>query len=616
MIKRAQILRTSYLIRQLPTCTVFIDKKFEIIHASDKWIKTFCQDIRPIVGFGLFQVFPEVNTKWKTVLEDCFLGKSNPMGVQKYLDSRTGEHWYEWINAPWYDTNENIIGAILHINEVTDVINSELELEKSQKLLSQHSEISKTGMWEYDLKSETVTWCSMTKAIHEVTPDYIPNLDTSIEFYKEGHSRNAISMAMFEATEKGSPWSLKLQIITAKGNEKWVMSSGKPIFKKQELVGFIGTFQDIHNQVLATLESQKNEKLLRTLVDNLPLNVYIKDIESRKILANKSECNYFGLDNEESILGKNNYDLYDEVTARRYTEQDIMVMTSLTPILGEEVVSIKKDGTETTFLTSKIPLIDEHGFSNGLVGISLDISNIKQKERELRHLINVTSQQNKKLIDFAHIVSHNLRSHSANFSMLLDFMVHEKDEDEKQKILTMLTNASSNLLETLDNLNEVVAITTRNDAKKSLVNLNRKIKEVKTDLSNFLIENNTKIINQVSNEISLKVVPTYLESILMNFITNATKYKHPDRNAEIQLSTRKIKDYIILIIEDNGLGIDLNKYGDKLFGMYKTFHSHKNAKGIGLYLVKNQIEAMNGKITVESEVGKGTKFEIYFHDRD
>ncbi len=617
MIKGPQILQPSYLIRQLPTNTVFIDKDFKIIHASDKWIKTFYNNYRPTIGLGIFDVFPEVSFKWKSVLEDCFLGQSNPMGVQKHGNpENNNELWYEWSNSPWYDTNENIIGAILHINDITDIIKSDIELEKSRMLLSQQSEISKTGMWEYNIESEIVTWCSMTKTIHEVPYNYIPNIDAATEFYKEGHSRNAFSMALYEATEKGLPWNLKIQIITAAGNEKWVMSSGKPIFENHKLIGLIGTYQDINDQVVANLESQKNEKLLKTLVDNLPLNVYIKDTESRKILVNKSECEFLEVDSEDSLLGKNNYDLYDKETAKRLTDQDIKVMTSLKPIIGEEVVYHKKNGKDVTFLTSKIPLVDENGISNGLVGIGLDISNIKQKEKELRNLISVTSQQNKKLIDFAHIVSHNLRSHSANFSMLLDFLVHETDEDEKAQIVTMLTTASGNLLETLNNLNDVVAITTQIDAKKSTINLNGILNKIANKSTHFLTEHNAEIINSISKSDTIKVVPTYLEGILMNFISNSVKYRHPDRSPIIKFSSKKTKDYTILTIEDNGLGIDLNKYGDKLFGMYKTFHSHGNAKGIGLYIVKNQIEAMNGKITVDSTVGKGTKFEIYFNDRN
>ncbi|MDX1314601.1 MAG: ATP-binding protein, partial [Eudoraea sp.] len=289
---------------------------------------------------------------------------------------------------------------------------------------------------------------------------------------------------------------------------------------------------------------------------------------------------------------------------------------TLTPILGKETINIKKDGRLTTFLTSKIPLIGEDGKAKGLIGISMDISDLKRKEKELQDLISVTSVQNKQLINFAHIVSHNLRSHSANFSMLLEFLVNETDEQEKENLVKMLTEASDNLLETLDNLNEVVAISTNVNLEKKPVNLVKKINAVEQNLAAFLKKNNAQILNEIPHDTKVKVVPAYLDSVLMNFITNAVKYKDPQRDPVVKLSLEQCENYTVLSIADNGLGIDLEKYGDKLFGMYKTFHENPDARGIGLYITKNQVEAMNGKITVNSELGKGTTFNIHFNEKN
>lgn len=616
MFNAPNISSTHYLIRQLPTATVFIDSKCTIVHASDKWNSTFYLTNEKGAGKSIFSVFPDLSPKWKLILEQCFSGNSQPMGIHKTLDVNKEERWFDWVNTPWYDTKENIIGAIVQLNDITDSVNKELELNKKDILLKQQSEMTKIGRWEYDIANDKVTWCSTTKAIHEVPPHYIPNIDNALYFYKEGHSRNAISMALFEAQDQGTPWNLKLQIITANGNEKWVLATGKPIYNKGELIGIIGTFQDIHEQVEANNKTLDNEKLLRTLIDNLPVNVYIKDTESRKILINKSECEYLGFDKPEDILGKTDFELYPSESALQSREEDLRVMNTLEPIIGKETVNIRKDGRETSFLSSKIPLLNSTGEAYGLVGISLDISKLKEKERELRNIINIASIQNKKLINFAHIISHNLRSHSANFSMLLNFLETENDENEKKRILFMLTEASNNLLETLDNLNDVVTINTHTAIGKEEINLNKTFQEVHQHLSGYLLNNKAKITNNIPVDFTVKSVPSYLESMLTNFITNAVKYRHPDRNPHIILSTCKSGSYSVLTITDNGLGIDLKKYGKKLFGMYKTFHEHKDAKGIGLYISKNQIEAMNGKIETSSEPGKGTEFKIFFNEEN
>jgi signal transduction histidine kinase len=332
--------------------------------------------------------------------------------------------------------------------------------------------------------------------------------------------------------------------------------------------------------------------------------------------VNKSECSYLGVSDPDELLGKSDFDLYDKEIAQISREEDLIVMNSQSPILGRETINVTKDGKATSFLMSKIPLMGDDGECRGLIGISLDISNLKQQESELRNLINVTSLQNKKLVNFAHIVSHNLRSHTANFSMLLDFLVNEEDEEEKQNIVNMLTTASDNLLETLENLNEVVAINSNTNLVKKRVNLREKVGLVSQNLAEYLKEGKATIINRIPQDTRINVIPSYIESILVNFISNSVRYKSKEKDPVIQLSTSKEGQYTVLSIADNGMGIDLKKYKDKLFGMYKTFHGNSDARGIGLYITKNQVEAMKGKIEVASEVDKGTTFKVFFNEKD
>ena len=198
--------------------------------------------------------------------------------------------------------------------------------------------------------------------------------------------------------------------------------------------------------------------------------------------------------------------------------------------------------------------------------------------------------------------------------MLLDFLVNEKDDSEKKRILDMLLHASDNLMDTLENLNEVVDISTNVSLEKKSLNLNEYITRVQQNLAGFLQKNQVELTNTISDGMNIKAVPAYLESIILNLLTNAVKYRHPDRQPQIRLECRKQDGHILFSIGDNGLGIDLNKYGKKLFGMYKTFHNNVDARGIGLYITKNQIEAMGGSIMACSEPQQGSTFNVYFHD--
>ncbi|MRI00440.1 PAS domain-containing protein [Kriegella sp. EG-1] len=602
-----------YLVKQLPSATAFINTNFEVIQASDKWIDSFDFSAPDVFGATLFELFGGVSKKWLTELSNCFEGKPGGLYIHTSTNSMGAETHIQWKNLPWYDENENIIGAILHTEDVTQSVVNEEKLEKLDAFLQEKSEKAKIGSWESPINGE-IWWDEMTRKIHGASADYIPTIDTIFSFYKEGKSKQKILNAVKMAHENGQAWSERLQITTPNGKEKWVISAGKPLYKNNKIIGLIGTFQDVTKRVLLDAKTKASEKLLKTLINHLPINVYLKDINSKKILVNKNEVEFCGFKNEKEVIGKDDYHFLDKVSAEICIEEDQYVIKNAKPILGKENIIVDRSGKATTFLTSKIPMLDDHGNVDGLVGFSLDISDLKAKEEELRTLINITALQNKKLVDFAHIISHNLRSHAANFSMLLEFLITEKSDSEKKKITEMLVSASDGLLETLNNLNEVVAISTNIKTEKTPVHLKKVVNKICGSLKYLIQENNATIINEINENLKVNVIPEYLDNIIANFITNGVKYKSPFRDPIIKLSTSKEKQSIVLTIEDNGIGIDLKKHGDKLFGMYKTFHNNEDAKGIGLFFTKKQIEAMNGKVTVNSKVAIGTTFKIYFNE--
>ena len=246
-------------------------------------------------------------------------------------------------------------------------------------------------------------------------------------------------------------------------------------------------------------------------------------------------------------------------------------------------------------------------------GITSDITNLKEKENEIKLLLENSQNQNKRLQHFTHIVSHNLRSHSGNISMLLDNLVQDDEKLRDNILIKYLFEASNNLLDTLENLNQVTSLSSSEKERFEKVNVREYIDKACNNISSLILNSDVEVMINVAKDDVVNVVPAYLDSITLNFITNAIRYRDPNKpNKYLRISFRKEEKYDVLIFEDNGLGIDLQKNRDKLFGMYKTFHSNADSRGIGLFLVKNQIETMGGRIEVESEVSKGTVFKIYF----
>lgn len=258
----------------------------------------------------------------------------------------------------------------------------------------------------------------------------------------------------------------------------------------------------------------------------------------------------------------------------------------------------------------KIVEFDETGKATRMIGTHTDINNQKQIEKQLRETINIVSNQNNRLLNFAHIVSHNLRSHAGNIETVLNFIETETDETELKELFAMIRSASDQLTETIHNLNEVVAIQTNINEEKSKRPLLAELIKMKNNLRGLIKETDTTIEIDVDEKLHVNVIPPYLDSILLNLMTNAIKYRSPNRKPIVKIRAEKTKTHVKLDIIDNGLGIDMHLHKNKVFGMYKTFHGNKDARGIGLFITKNQVEAMGGQIDLRSEVGVGSIFTI------
>jgi signal transduction histidine kinase len=185
-------------------------------------------------------------------------------------------------------------------------------------------------------------------------------------------------------------------------------------------------------------------------------------------------------------------------------------------------------------------------------------------------------------------------------------------EEEKNRLMGFLHSVSSGFSETINNLIEIVDLQTQKKIELARLNLYQYIHKCLDTLDINIKSCGASIINNVDTEITIEHNPAYLESILQNFLTNAIKYRDPERDLIIKLDSILKKEEVVLRIEDNGKGMNLKKYGDKLFGIYKTFHGNPDAKGVGLFITKYQVEELGGHIDVQSKEGIGTVFTIYF----
>lgn len=248
----------------------------------------------------------------------------------------------------------------------------------------------------------------------------------------------------------------------------------------------------------------------------------------------------------------------------------------------------------------------------GIRGVYQDIEEQKTNELNLQNSLDIIASQNSRLFNFAHIVSHQLRSHSSNLSLISQLLKEAKTAEDKLDLLLNINDISENLEVAISDLNEVVTRQNNLQKERQVVKFKDALDVVIASTSSLIKRENAEIIAEFERLNEINYISEYLESILLNLITNAIKYKFKARKPIIFIQSYKEAGANFLEVSDNGMGIDLDEHGDKMFGMYKTFHSHPEANGIGLFITKNQVEAMGGNISVTSTVNIGTTFKIKF----
>lgn len=863
-------------IEQAPTAMAMLDSNMCYMAVSEKWISDYKMEGKTIVGRSHYELFPNTDRTWKERYKNCLAGAVDSCSEAPFELTDGTIQWIFWDIKPWYISKGNIGGLIVYTGDITEVKKSQKEKILIEEILDKTNEIARIGTWELDLVKNKVYWSKVVCEIHEVPEGYQPDLETGINFYKEGASRNKIEKCLQEAIEQGKPYDVEVELVTSKGKVIWTRAIGQVEFINGKCARLFGVFQDISEVKFSQTALKKAHIELKAIFNSGPIAIITTDNDGvvnhfnygaelmlgysaneivgfekpefyhleDELLSVKNECGkaneklkdfnvYEALttgksfdrrewtyrrkdgsilpveltltaikdDNEVQmgymavatniserkkseyeILKKNQLLLYAEkitmmgnwqwdvvtnivkwspnlynifgIDEKEYPKidygssfkfihpDDLALVTSyvqksiankqfpdnfeyriitkkgelkIVRLLGEVVVNKKgevveligtcQDVTEQKMAEKKFKgllesapdamvIVDEKrkiqlinkqaerlfgyseeellnksveillpnryhqegyfsklktravGIQEELYGknkdgkeipVQMTLSPLKTEEGYLLSaaIRDITAQkeanlkivkakddlelyakrltvQNTQLADFAQITSHNLRAPVSNLNSLLYLHRNAENEEDKALLFNKFEKTINSLTLTLNTL--VEAVKTKNN--ESIITEDIDFKEVifKTQevLSGEIIKTNAVINTDFSSAPKINYNKEYLESIFLNLVGNAIKYKSKDKTPKINIETKEVNGEIQLVINDNGLGINMSRHGKKLFGLNKTFHRHPDAKGIGLYMTKVQIEAMGGTIKASSKVGEGTNFIINF----
>lgn len=424
----------------------------------------------------------------------------------------------------------------------------------------------------------------------------------------------AKSLEYIKSLDEGkiTEYSMEKRCITKTGEVIWVNLSVSQLFESNEKpTSHIAFVIDITERKEAEALIEKSQARFKSLIDTIDGIVWEYDLETKSstFISKKIE-NLLGYSVEE-------YSESPEFWEDHIHPEDREFALALSAKENKNYVNhnyeyrmLKKNG-EIIWVRDNINYVFENGKPLISRGIMIDITIMKEAEKNLSNSLQLVTEQNKRLLNFSYIVSHNLRSHTSNIESIISLIESAESEEERNEMMQLLKSVSNSLDETMKHLNEVVNINTNINLVIKPLNLINYIDKAKEVLSEQILSNKVTLTTNIPEDATINYNSAYLESILYNLISNAIRYRHPQRKPIISINLYQQNDKTIIEVSDNGIGIDLVRNADKIFGMYKTFSSNSDARGIGLFITKNQVDAMGGSITVDSIPNKGTTFKIY-----
>lgn len=470
-------------------------------------------------------------------------------------------------------------------------------------------------IWDWKIQEDDFIWNKGIQGVFGYKKEDIGK--TSKWWFDRIHPEDSIKMSikLYSFIEqKTEKWQDEYRFKCADGTYKYVFDRGF-LVKDEEgnAIRMIGAIQDVTKQK----EEEQRLKLLETVITQTKDAVIITESENlsktipKIVFVNPAFTEMTGYKSQE-VIGKTPI----VFMGRKSVKNDITNLSKALKGREEfkfETLNHKKNGEEYWVNFSMIPITNKEGNHSHWISIQRDITEEKNSEKEKEQLIRELTQNNKDLKQFSYITSHNLRAPLSNLTGLLNLMQEYPVENpELREILNGFSTSTKLLNETINDLVKVVIIKDNPSIDKEEVLIKDVFENVFNQLS-YLISLHKPILKIELEKVTiLNINKAYLESILLNLFTNAIKYRSPKRILRIFVSSKEIDNSIVLIFKDNGIGIDLVRNGDKIFGLYQRFHNYSDSKGLGLYLVKSQVESMGGTIGVESEVDKGTTFTITF----
>lgn len=376
-------------------------------------------------------------------------------------------------------------------------------------------------------------------------------------------------------------------------------------------------FQNMENQWELISQLRRERLMLRTVIDNLPDTIYVKDRQLRKTMANKAELAILNK-TEEEVFGKTDRDIHPEELANLYEKDDKHVLEQGEAVINREEKVASPDGRITWMLTTKTPLVDQKGEVIGLVGIGRDITERRQIIKELGEAKEAAEAANRAKSEFLANMSHEIRTPMNAILGFSEALLHKLDNPEHRKMLKSVASSGNLLLSLLNDILDLSRIEAGHlEIVHHHVDMPALVEEFRVLFTAKAASKGLELRTSIQRGFPkiLELDETRIKQVLFNILGNAIKFTH---QGHIQISIRYEEESpqqgtLHLLMEDTGIGIAQ----DQIEQIFDPFHQHDGQStrqyggtGLGLHITRRLVRRMGGEVSVSSKEGKGSTFTV------
>lgn len=572
-------------------------------------------EVNPDYELFLSYVHPEDLEMVKTITGDS-MKTLNPFSVHHRIIDAKGRH-KSLMATGQYELDPNgkplrLFGISLDVSELKE---KEMQLVRAEANLRNLFENTETAYVLLDNEATIISYNRLAKELaSEEMQETLEEGKNYINIMPPERKLD-VQETIAKVLRDKAPAIYDVKYVHGLHGERWLHVSMQPVVKHDgEVLGLSVGATDITSQKKAEQELKLSNERYELVTKATNDVIWDWDIINNKMYRSENYAQVFG------YPGADEHSEPEVWTRRihpddyeRVVEQISETVKDKNALTWEAEYRYRKTDGEYAYVQDRSYIIqDEQQTPIRMVGAMRDITSEKLNAIEREKITSGLIRQNKDLEQFGYIVSHNLRAPVVNILGLAK-IINEPGlpKDHYQQCMEGILISAQKLDQVIMDLNQILRVRREMNELKETICFSSLVEDIKASISDTIRAENVRIRTDFSSVDEIYSLKSYLYSILYNLISNSIKYR-TEENPVIDIRSFKTKEGITLVVKDNGAGIDLNRHGKQLFGLYKRFHPSKEGKGIGLFMVKSQVETLGGIISVKSEPGKGTEFTIEF----